>query len=387
MRDISQLHPEQKESVEQTQSDIRSQRVEKFCVMVDELFPGEEQKEVRENIKRSFSVPQFGDYHNEGSFMDSHLDLILEQIEKVGNCEFSEELSAFTREALKRAVDRDPMSVRRYVFLHDIAKADCLTVKFGEEAKPVTWDEWQKLLSWSENGRKAQTGDEDALKAFCEEQGITSISYFQETKDVSRKHGEIGANALRTISGMDEVMLGAIAEHEVAYSFEEIKVKTYEDHFGVMPHETRDFVLLASFVDTMASLRNDGKPDLTSFLALAGSHEKYDALVVLEQKLEGGSFDKQKFERAWATLRRSADPVTLEMIGEIEARLRKECKVTGYDVERLRQLSEALVANETLTIQEQDRLLEIAQNEPQAIGRTFGAKMRFLSPILKQCQT
>ncbi len=58
---------------EQTPADIRRARVDRLRSIVFELFRGEEKHELRENIERSFLVPQVGDYHHEGMYMDSHL--------------------------------------------------------------------------------------------------------------------------------------------------------------------------------------------------------------------------------------------------------------------------------------------------------------------------
>ena len=383
MRDVQGFVPEN----ERAAADTRKARVDRLRTIVADIFLGEEHRELRENIERSFAVPQVGDYHNEGMFMDSHLGLIVESIEDVAKSEFPAEISPGIREVLTRAVRRDPESVKKYVFLHDISKADCLTVKFGEEERSVTWDEWQAMLSASEHGRKALAGDEQALRDFCKEQGVTGVSYFQNEGETKRQHGKVGAEELRVAEGMDAAMLAAIESHEVAYQFQGIKASTYEKYFGEMADDARDFALLASYVDTMASLRPDGKPDLVNFLALAESREKAESLAALQRRLDGAKLDKQKFERAWAALRNSSEPLTADMLAEAESKLRMECKLAGYDIAKLRDAVEPLVTNGTLTEEERDRLLAVAETDPQNIGRAFGPKMRFLSPALKQAQT
>ena len=206
MRDIPTPTPEQPESFEQTQTDTRVNRVERLRAMLLEHFPGEEKRELREQIETSFQVPQIGEHHNEGVFMDSHLDLMVQTIERVKQGGFPEELSQATREVLSRAATRNAKTVHRYVLEHDISKKDCLTIKFGETERIMTWDEWQVLLSQSESGQKAQTGDEDALRQFSQEQGITSISYYQEGEGEHEKraHGKVGADYLRTTKGEED---------------------------------------------------------------------------------------------------------------------------------------------------------------------------------------
>jgi len=153
-----------------------------------------------------------------------------------------------------------------------------------------------------------------------------------------------------------------------------------------MTDEVRDFALLASYVDAMSSLRPDGKPDLTNFLALAGSREKFEALAVVRERIADAKLDKAKLERVWAALRNSDDPLTAEMVDAAEAKIRAECKLAAYDADRLRVAVEPLVADGTLTSEERDRLLEVAATDPQGIGRAFGPKMRFLGPVLRQAQ-
>lgn len=371
---------------ERVAADTRRQRIDRLRAIVEEIFPGEGRRGLRENVERSFSVPQVGEYHKEGMFMDSHLDLITQNIEAVARGEFPTDILPAAREALQRAVRRDPDSVKKYVFLHDIAKADCLTLKVDGEERAVTWDEWQAMLAGSESGRRAAAGDERALRDFCAEQGIIGVSYFQNQGEAKRQHGKMGAEELRAIGDMNETMLAAIEAHEVAYQFQGIKVSTYEKYFDGLSEDARDFAMLASYVDTMASLRTDGNPDLSNFLALAASREKSETLAELARRIAGAKLDKQKFERAWAALRNSDDPLSSDQIDAAEARLRAECKLAGYDVDKLRSAVEPLLANGTLTEDERDRLLEMAASNPQGIGKAFGPKMRHLAPCLKQAQ-
>lgn len=373
---------------ERTGADTRKMRVDRLSRKIAELFPGEESRELRENINRSLLVPQVGEFHNEGMFMDSHLDLILRNIESVDRGEFPEQISPAIREMLTRAVKRDTRSVEQYVFLHDIAKADCLTIKRGEEERAMSWKEWVEFLQEDSDGERVLQGDEASFGRFIERHGITGVSYWQKTPEGSRHHGSVGADELRE-AGFDRngPMLAAIEAHEVAYQFSRINVKTYENYFGEMSPEARDFALLASYVDTMASVRLDGKPDLTNFLALAGSREKFEAAAVLAERLGGAALDKQKFQRAWSALVGSPEPLTMETLSAVEERLKRECKIAGYDIEKLRLAIEPLITEGVLTEAEREQLLDLAANDPQGIGRAFGQKMRLLGGILKQAAT
>jgi len=379
---------------EGTVVDTRQARVDRLRARVQELFPGEQARELRENIERSFLVPQVGDYHNEGMFMDSHLDLIERNIEDVAAGTFPDEVPVFARDRMRRAVARDPESVRRYVYLHDISKADCLTIKFGEEGRVMTWQEWTAMLSADADGAQAIQGDEEALRRFVEKNGISGISYWQEGADGKRQHGDIGAGELRAAGLVaDPVMLAAIETHEAAYQFADGKedeeglirarADRYRKIFSEMSEEARDFAMLASYVDTMASLRPDGKPNLTAFRALAASREKFESLQVLEGRFQGGTgLDKQKFQRAWASLKDSHDPLSADQINAAEQRLRQEAKLASYDLEKLAAGVQSLVDSGAFTAEERDQLLEIASKDPQGIGRAFGKKMAVLKNVL-----
>jgi hypothetical protein len=226
------------------------------------------------------------------------------------------------------------------------------------------------------------------LRYFCAEQGITGVSYFQNVDGSGkRQHGKVGAEELRALGEPDETMLAAIEAHEAAYQFQGISVSAYERHFGEMSPEARDFAMLASYADTMSSLRPDRRPDLSNFLALAGSREKSEALAALAARLSGADLDSRKFDRAWAALRHSSEPLSADTVGATEAKLRAECGRSGYDVDRLRAGIESLVTKGALTADEGGRLFAMALDDPRAIGRAFPSKMKDIAFVLKGART
>ncbi len=380
---------------EYAQADTRKTRVDRLWAKVLEFFPGEEARELRENIKRSFLVPQAGEYHNEGMFMDSHLDVIGKAIDAVERGEFPPEISEQVRVWLARAVTRDIDAVRRYVFLHDIAKTDCMTIKFVDGGRAVSWQEWTEMLLEDEDGRGAMQGNEAALSRYIKKKGIKGVSYYQQG-ETNRQHGDVGAQELRAAGVVDDPkLLAAIETHEAAYQFankEEDQnhvVNVYAERYGrifsEMSEEARDFALLASFVDTMASWRTDGQPNLTSFLALAASREKWESLRELSGRLKGGEgLDRGRFQKAWTSLANSKEPLPLTAVDETEARLRAEARTASYDTEKLRANLAPLVERGDMTAEEVEQLVALVRDSPQTIGRTFGKKMRVLKPILDQ---
>lgn len=391
--------------------DTRNRRVDSLKAKVRELFPGEDRVELRETIERSFLTPQVGDYHNEGMFMDSHLDLILKQIEQIADGSFPDEVPGHVREAMKRAIARDRTAVEQYVFLHDIAKPDCMTLKKGEVEQAVTWPEWTAILQASPDGQAARQGDEAALKRFCQAQGITGVSYRQTTAAGDRQHGEIGVETIRATQAIDdEATLTAIGAHEVAFQFSRVSMPMYEKYFRSMPEPARDFALTASFVDTMASLRLNGKPNLENFLFLVASKEKAEqfaellaqlggdrisreeinaalqplaeggpgsdaAMIQLLKKISTGRFDAQALHNLIAKLRTSDERLTAENLAAALAGIIEKVKLPSYNADRVREGARALVDGTTFTDEDLEKLISLAATDPTAIGREFGKKL------------
>lgn len=382
----------------------RRERVERLMRRVEELFPGEALRELREDIRRSLDVPQRGEYHNEGMFMDSHLDLILQQVENIAADRFPDQIPESVREAMRRTLARDRASVERYVFLHDISKADCLSITIAGEKQPVTWQEWQAMLQGDADGQRALSGDEEALQRFCEKQGISGVSYMQEREDGTVQHGAEGSEKLREQGIADDAMLTAIDSHEVAYQFSRVNAATYDRYFGEMVLEAKDFALTASFVDTMASLRPDGTSDLSNFLALTASREKAGvAREVLARMLDleqatvnaavgelvaggkgadaaflelvktgaSGKFEAGKLLRSWQELYNADRELSGAMAAAAEASLREAAKLPRYDLEKLRAACEQL-AMDANTISE---LLDLAAKNPQGVNAFVSGKV------------
>lgn len=386
----------------------RNARVDRLMRRVEELFPGERMRELREDIRRSLDVPQRGEYHNEGMFMDSHLDLILEQVDNIAADRFPDRIPESVREAMRRTLARDRASVERYVFLHDISKADCLSVTVDGEKKPVTWQEWQAMLQGDADGQRALGGDEEALRRFCEKRGISGVSYMQEREDGIVQHGAEGSEKLREQGIGDDAMLAAIDSHEVAYQFSRINAATYDKFFGEMTPEARDFALTASFVDTMASLRPDGTPDLSNFLALTASREKAGvardvlgrilgleqaavdaavgrlvaggkgadaALLELVKTGASGKLDAGKLQRSWQELYNADRELSGAMAAAAEASLREAAKLPRYDLEKLRVICERLAADEMMDAGAIPDLLDVAARDPQALNAAVSGKI------------
>lgn len=413
--------PEALRPPEQTASDTRARRVDALREKVAALFEGEHNRELRERIERSFLVPQWGPYHNEGMFMDSHLSLILRNIDDIAQGRFPTDLSPHTAEAMKRALSRDRTAVERYVFLHDISKADCLTLKFNsveaaraaglEDAQsadvPVTWDQYQALLRLDNDGQRALEGDEAAMGRWGEAHGLKAVSYYHP----DTKHGDAGSQWLRDAGAdVDATTLVAIERHEDAYQFQKIDAERYLMIYAQIDEAGRDFALLASYVDTAASLHKDGRPDLANLRALTASKEKAEVvpellvelgadrtavheavaaflqnrkekrdnprepLLTLFKSVADQGQDATKVAKFLETLLFDKEEVRKEQLHELIERLRSECARASYSRERLAQGVAALVGD-GFTQEDADALVELAMENPGAIGKTFGKKL------------
>ena len=244
-----------------------NERLDEVC----ERYPG-----LSEKIKLSLETPQLGKYHNEGPQMDSHLKLILKNLEKVTKGIFYKEVSNDLKEVFQSMVsneerknDINPDFID-YTFLHDISKPDCLSLKIEGEKKRVeiSWEEWKNgadKSSQTYNGKKIET-----------------ISYFHQSEGSMGQHGNKAASFLRNF-GVPDIIIKAIAKHEVAYQFSKINPKVYKKHFidSGFSLEEQNFILLASYLDSSSSLDQNHKPNLKSFENLVASKRNFELIQSL----------------------------------------------------------------------------------------------------------
>jgi len=382
------------------ETETRGERLEKLRAKVAELFPKPEQMKLREAIEASFDVPQVGDYHNEGLLMDTHLDKILEIIDAVadGSYEWPTELPEKTRELIQDTIKNNRQALKRYAFLHDLAKNDTLRVSVSEQTSEgskiedlaYTWAEWQALVP--EDVRRNPSKLLEFMQGRSLTRKIVSISYFHQTGDKTpsgvkvaegRKHGEMGKEKIQGLgeTGVDELTLTAIANHEVAYQFTAPNVDTYEKFFGSLSEEERNLVMAASFVDTMSSLRLDGSAEISNFLALAVSRSNAEVLKGLAENLsQNPKLDKKKVESALLALKKAGQPINAA--AEL-ARLEKECRPTEYDLGKLDRLLAELVTKNILTGDETAEVRTLILTNNQAdLGKKFGKKMKDIRTVM-----
>ena len=119
----------------QEEKETQEERLAYLHQEVERLFSGEDLAPLRSSIERSFCVPQYGAYHNEGAFMDRHVHLALATLDDIKKGVFPAELPQAIRSIIGAVTAQHEEVLRRYVLLHDIAKFDCLRLCF-EDGRP-----------------------------------------------------------------------------------------------------------------------------------------------------------------------------------------------------------------------------------------------------------
>lgn len=294
---------------EQREKELQKKNLEIALNEVCERYP-----ELSEKIKNSLETPQLGEYHNEGPKMDSHLSLILATLTSIKEGQFHESLDENgLRETMECVVGREGSHLEKstinpalidYTFLHDIAKPDCLTLKIEGEKKGVeiTWEQWKEIESAGEPYQ-------------LEGKSIASISYFHSSEKANGQHGNKAAEMLKD-KGVPAEIIVAISKHEVAYQFGKINAATYEEHFvkSGYSEDQQKFILVASYIDTMASLGKDGKADLGNFVNLVKSRNNF--LLIRQYTDKGIIFRENELQ----ALKKKDRVLTIEDVEKIMPR-------------------------------------------------------------------
>lgn len=339
----------------QLEEDSRSSRLAALGSKVDQYFSAD--PELKEDITtRSFNVPQFGKYHNEGFLMDTHLALIFQNIQNIASGSFLPEVPSDVRQLMQQVVNSNMESLEMYALLHDVSKADCLTLKYDKgEDKEISWEQWTSMIP------EGALTSPLAIKAFCEAQGIKSISYTQEGKT----HGKTGADRLAAVKeklNIPDILLKAISRHEVAFQFPAVDVSIYKRNFGDLSEEEIAWVITASYIDTASSLREDMRPDLKNFMNMIDSRHNYLVLQAVEQALRPGGkvVDGIDVGKLKTKVDRELYQAKERIKGtpeEVVERVRRECKINVYNKEKFGENLRALVTTNQITQTDMDELM------------------------------
>ncbi len=277
------------------------------------------------DVERSLHVPQVGPYHQEGPFMENHLSRVMMALEEV----YFEGLQVFVpqpvRSLITGAIQKLGMDLcRLYILLHDLDKANCLTIVYIDGNKvAVTWDEWTGMFDGS---------DGDSLATFCLDAGIEQISYYQDQDGGSkRSHGRVTAERLRGREDIPDIVVKAIEEHELAFTFGSrggINIPLVEKMVEGKDKLAIGFTLLVNYADQMGSAREDGEPDVSDFLLMVDSYLAYRQLGQLKDRLsQTDRLDDQKVNKALAKLRKATDAFCAEDVDRAYSRIVRECRL------------------------------------------------------------
>jgi len=361
--DISELKEESSQQIFGIQSQLKLEALKvRFDVAIQALI--DKYPDLQTLLIRQLKTPQVGDYHNEGPTMYAHLLLIFKTLEDLVMGRFHPSVvHPGVRQILSKMVD-DSVSVNvdflEYMFLHDLSKLDCLilTLKGHEEKLEVSYDDWAQNSS----------GDSDFTYNGVE---VESIGYFHRSKGSDGMHGNHAVEKLRAMNlGVSDNILSAIAKHEVAYQFSNISARSYINHIvdAGFDEEQQNFILVASYIDTMASLRENMQPDLTNFLNLYFSRLNYETIARFQRS--NPSVRENKINQFY-----NSDKIV--SVDNLMKLLPK-----NYSPSQLTQLQVLLEQTGRFSLEEVDMIVSQVKDDESKLGRLIGKKMKFVKPIL-----
>ena len=369
---------------EQLEAQLRLERYELALKQAIEKYPA-----LAEDIQRSLQTPQLGSHHNEGPRMNAHIELIIGTLYEICRGKFADELPAEIRDLITQvAVVEDPKNASNkipnpelldYAFLHDIAKPVCLSVRVSGRADTIeiSWEQWLEIEAKGEPYRVTvgASSDEESES----EQIIESISYYHESQKDQGKHGNVGAEmVVKSGAKVSPEILQAMRLHEVAYEFKRIQGRTYEEHF-VEPgfsEKQQNLIIAVSYIDLMASLGADKKPDLSSLIYLAQSRANTQLIATA---LADGAVIK---DNAIGKLKKSDRVLTAADLKAVDER-------KSYNLATIELGLEKLVAETMITPTQSVEIMTIIRSEKTpsvVLGQKYGALNRLLRPILVQAE-
>jgi hypothetical protein len=337
--------PAEKDTVEK---EGMEKRREKLLSRAEQVFTPEQFEQLRPLIERSFQVPQLGEYHTEGMYMDTHLEIMLDAVDSLAQGKVDSILPKDVQVTLKEVAKEHGDLLTQYVFLHDVAKADSLKlVKGKKEFDQITWDEWQASLP----DTLKRGDDPELLRTHLKAQGYKQVSY--------PKHGPKGESLLEGIEGLDPLLLHAVKKHEVGFQFKNISAKVYEKHFGDLSQQERNVVFAASFIDTSAAVRPNGRPDLHDFVAMVESRNNAEYIAAIEEAVEGdSSLDPAKVQKELSKLNKQNVVLSERTLPAVIQEFRKKTAPDTYNAVYLAKRLDELVVTEEIPEQARQLVLE-----------------------------
>ena len=319
---------------------------------------------LKELLLRQLSTPQLGEYHNEGTRMYSHLLLIFKTLEDVVKGKFHPDLTdSGVRQILSKLIDKNVAvnsDLLEYMFLHDLNKMDCLTLKLVDQDQKleVSCKEWGEFSN-IDNGF-SYNGTE-----------IESIGYFHQSKGRDGMHGNYAVAILKEMNlEVDSTILAAIAKHEVAYQFYNVSARSYMNHIVDAGFDLaqQNFILVASYIDTMSSLRNDMQPDLTNFLNFYNSRRNYEVISRFHK------VNPEVKENKIGKFYNSNKIVTTHDLSKLLPKT--------YSPSQLIKLQRLLEESGQFSGEQVDAIVKQVSEDESQLGRLIGKDMKYVRPLL-----
>lgn len=341
--------------------------------------------DLQEDVRRSLGVPQHGPHHNEGPFLDSHLRLVPQAMSDAAAGIFHEAVPEAVRPAMRAAAQAQASLASMYVLLHDVDKANCLTLVYHDgRTQAIAWAEWLDFA-----GPAARDGG--LLGRFCREQGIKQISYYQETEDGTRHHGRVAAERLTGRKDIPSLIVKAIETHEIAFWFGAkggINIPLFTQTFGDWPDDEVAFALLVNYADQVGSHDEEGEPDVGDFVLLAKTYVAAKQYGELAERLKSAQrVDRVKLGKALDGLRKSVDALQSEDVEEAYRRIVAECALPTYEEHAVRVALAPLVDANQLGADLAGRLTDalVAEGQiPSELGRLLGAANKAVREAIAQ---
>jgi|GEM_PF-2335586 hypothetical protein len=435
-----------REQMERFQEELetRPERIKGLDKLAADLFPNN--PELHEQITQSYAVPQFDDYHREGMYMDTHLQLALDQIDLAFEEGLNPDLTGELREIVERTIGvgldeeerlRRKEILQRFILTHDISKKDCLSLRHKSErsviperyydgvdpnkiaaerpglaaikdslkrsikavgdavlVKPYveyTWEEWNNMLPED----LKENPDPAKLYTFIKNHAYNTIGYIQQ--GLRRYHGAEGEKRLKELGVDDERLLLLVGRHEAGFTFDQVSARVFERNLSIIPESDLDWILTASYFDQMGSLQADGSSDYSKLQNILDSRHNYNLLAKLEEdffaryqdKFESGAYKKATLtdllNKYWSLPRR------IDSATEIKSTIKKKFGIFEFDLEAAPAVIEGLmdIKGKPISEQEKKRLLELMEagdykTLAAEFGRVLGGNMRHVRALQKK---
>ncbi|MBT4942268.1 MAG: hypothetical protein HON29_04485 [Candidatus Magasanikbacteria bacterium] len=347
-------------------------------------------KDLQQGAQESRRVPQFGPYHCEGPFMDSHLHLALETLEALGRGEVDSKVPATVATLMVEAVRRIGIETCwQYILLHDFDKANRLSLKLSSDSPlrteggkkgemlQVSWSQWTAMF----NG---ETGEE--LDDFCQENGIVQISYYHQspTDGFPGKHGACTATRFESREDISPLVIRAIRDHELSKTFEWVDIGKAHQMFEGCDNVAVGFVFAANYADLMASHREGGAVDLSTFIYMCKSYQACVSFKDVASRLAAtDSLDQHVLSKELDKLRKSDIAFSDETADQVYGRILKVCKLMAFSADQVRSaLSGIDLADEVLhqIIEDMTTVGKLSKET----GKNLRAANRFVRAALAQ---